>query len=370
MRRLPEPWAERLSRDALRRLALGLAVGALGGWLAHLAHVPLAWMLGALFFAMFASLGGLPVLVPLWARAWAMVLVGLFLGESFDGLSLARLAEWPLSVAGAVLYVPVAAAAGFLYYRHVARQTPLTAVCSAVPGGLTSVVLISEALGADERQVALAQVFRIAIVICIAPAVAFGLMGFTPPEGDLLAGRALINLGDFALLGSAAVVATVALGRAGVPVPFLLGPLIVSAVLRMGGVIDGVLPHWLVEVALVVTGASIGTRFHGIGLGEWLHFALLTLGGTAVLLAVSTAFAFAVAALTAVEPFAALLAFAPGGLAEMSLIALAIDADPGYVAVMHVVRIAFILAAMPIFGAIVRRWLARREAAGVAQPPL
>ncbi|HUF57311.1 MAG TPA: AbrB family transcriptional regulator [Thermohalobaculum sp.] len=366
---LPEPWGERLSRDALRKLAFGLAIGALGGWLAHLAHVPLAWMLGALFFAMLASLMKLPAVVPLWVRARAMVLVGMFLGESFDGLSLAQLSEWPLSVAAAVAYAPVAAAAAYVYYRHVARQARLTAVCSAIPGGLTAVVLVSEALGADERRVALAQVFRIAIVICMAPVIAFGLLGFALPEGDVLAGRALMSVEGFLILLGAAVLATVLLGRLGVPVPFLLGPLIVSAVLRMAGVIDGVLPSWLVEVALVVTGASIGTRFHGIGWGEWAGFAALTLGGTAILMAVSALFAFGVAALTTVDPFAALLAFAPGGVAEMSLIALAIDADPGYVAVMHVVRIAFILAAVPVFGAFVRRRLDRQSAAGARAEP-
>lgn len=366
MRALPGPWRERLSGDALKRLALGLGVGALGGWLAHLAHLPLAWMLGALFLAMLASLAGLPVLVPLWVRARAMVLVGLFLGESFDGLTLAQLAQWPLSVAGAVLYVPVAASAAYVYYRHVARQTPITAVCSAIPGGLTAVVLISEALGADERRVALAQVFRIAIVICMAPVIAFGLLGFTQPGGQVLDGRALIDPEAFLVLLGAAILATLLLGRLGVPVPFLLGPLIVSAVLRMGGVIEGVLPAWLVEVALVVTGASIGTRFHGIRWGEWAAFGALSLGGTAVLMAVSAVFAFGVAALTTVDPFAALLAFAPGGVAEMSLIALAIDADPGYVAVMHVVRIAFILAVVPVVGVVIRRRLRSGAGAGAA----
>lgn len=340
-----------------------MAVGALGGWLAHLVNLPLAWMLGALFLAMFASLAGLPVMVPLWFRAWAMVLVGLFLGESFDGLGLAELSQWPLSVAGAMLYVPVAAAAAYLYYRHVAGEPLVTAVCSAMPGGVSAMVLISEALGADDRRVAMAQVFRIAIVVCMAPVIAFGLLGLTPPDAGLLADRALIGGTDFGLLLAVAIAAMMVLGRLGVPIPFLLGPLVASAALRMGGLIDGALPSWLVEVALVVTGASIGTRFHGVGWRLWLRFAVLTFGGTAILMAVSALFALGIAAVTPVDLFAALLAFAPGGVAEMSLIALAIDADPGYVALMHVVRIAFILALMPVLGYRLRGALARAEGA-------
>jgi len=98
---IPSPrWRERLSRRALARMALGLAVGAAGGALAHWLHVPLAWMLGALFLCMAAALAGVPVGVPLWLRANFLVLVGLFLGESFDGVTLEQIARWPVSILG------------------------------------------------------------------------------------------------------------------------------------------------------------------------------------------------------------------------------------------------------------------------------
>ncbi len=352
------PWRERLGRDALARLALGLLVGAAGGALAHWAEVPLAWMLGALFACMVASLAGAPVGVPLWLRANFLILIGLFLGESFDGITLAEIARWPVSILGAILYVPVAGGAAYIYYRWAVRQDTMTAVCSAIPGGLTAVVLLAEAFGGDDRAVALSQSLRIAIVIFAAPVVAFGLLGFAPPPDDLLSARAAIALADLAVLLPAALAAMWALGRLGLPIPFLLGPILASAVLRVGGVVEGALPHWLIEVALVVTGAAIGCRFHGIGLRAWAGVASATLGGTLVLMAVTAAMALPVSWITGVDYLATLLAYAPGGVAEMSLIALAIDADPGFVALHHVVRIGFILVALPIFAA----WLQRRLA--------
>jgi hypothetical protein len=126
----------------------------------------------------------------------------------------------------------------------------------------------------------------------------------------------------------------------------------------MSGAVEGALPGWLVEAALVVTGASIGCRFHGTTLAMWARVAAATLGGTAILMAVTALFAAAVSAATGVGFFAALLAYAPGGVAEMSLIALAIDADPGFVAVHHVVRIGFILLVVPLFATWLRRALA------------
>ncbi|MEM9144947.1 MAG: AbrB family transcriptional regulator [Pseudomonadota bacterium] len=348
------PWSERLERRAMKRLALGLAVGAVGGALAHWAHVPLAWMLGALFFCMFAALAGVPVGVPLWLRANFLILIGLFLGESFDGATLEELSRWPVSLLGAILYVPVAGGAAYLYYRRLARQDPMTAVCSAIPGGLTAVVIISETFGGDDRAVALSQSLRIAIVIFAAPIVAFGLLGFAAPPQDMLAGRALIGLTDFAVLIVAALATMWVLEQFGMPITFFIGPIIASAVLRIGGVVEGALPHWLIEVALVVTGSAIGCRFHGTPLSKWLAVAGATLGGTLVLMAVTVVFAAGVAAATGLSFLATLLAYAPGGIAEMSLIAIAIDADPGFVALHHVTRIVFILLALPLFAAWLR----------------
>lgn len=358
------PWSERLSGSALRRLAAGLAIGALGGAIADWAEVPLAWMLGALFACMTASLAGASVEVPLWLRANFLVLIGLFLGESFDDLTFSEIARWPISIAASVLYVPVAGGAAYLFYRYAVREEPMTAVCSGIPGGLTAVVLLSEAFGGDERSVALSQSLRIAIVIFAAPVVAFGVLGFAAPADDLLSARDVVGLADLALLLAGALAAMEALRRVGMPIPYLLGPLLASAVLRVAGLVDGALPHWLIEIALVVTGASIGCRFHGTTLARWVRVAGATLGGTTVMMAVTALFAFGISAATGVDYLTSLLAFAPGGIAEMSLIALAIGADPGFVALHHVVRIGFILVALPLFAA----WLHKRLARAALEP--
>ncbi|MEM0924242.1 MAG: AbrB family transcriptional regulator, partial [Pseudomonadota bacterium] len=305
-----------------------------------------------------ASLAGAPVNVPTWLRQYFIVLLGLFLGESFDHLTVEELARWPISLAAAILYVPVAAGAAYLFYRYAARESRATAICEAVPGGLTAVVLISESLGADQRAVALSQSLRISIVVLLAPLIAFGFLGLPPPDEGLFEDQVLVDGAGFALLLGCSVFLVWGLGRAGMPLPALVGPIFASAALRMTGMVEGALPHWLIEVALVVMGASIGSRFAGVAIRRWLEVAALTLIGTLILMAVSLVFALVISAVTGLELIAVLLAYAPGGVAEMSLIALAIDADPGFVAVHHVTRIVFILLAFPIFAA----WILRRQA--------
>ena len=342
------PWSERLSAASLRGIALGLLVGGIGGALAAWANVPLAWMLGALFATMAASLAGMPVNVPTWLRQNFIVLVGLFLGESFDHLTPAELARWPVSLTAAMVYVPVAGGIAYVFYRHIAGESRANAICEATPGGLTAVVLLSENMGADPRAVALSQSLRISIVILLAPVIAFGLLGLPPPDDALFSDQRIIGWSDFGLLCAATLAAVWGLGRVGLPLPTLVGPIAASAVLRMTGLVEGVLPHVLVEMALVVMGASIGSRFAGVSIRRWLQVAGVTLLGTLVLMGVSLVFALILSPLTGIDLMTLLLAYAPGGVAEMSLIALAIDADPGFVAVHHVARIVFILLAFPL----------------------
>jgi hypothetical protein len=355
-----ESWSERLRPDRLRKLALGLALGAMGGAVADHFDVPLAWMLGALFATMFARIGGAPVDVPIWVRANFLILIGLFLGESFEGVRVAEFLQWPISIFAAMLYVPVATACAFVFYHYVAREQKMTAVCSSIPGGLIAVVVVSGSLGADEKQVALAQSLRIAIVVCMAPVVAFGLLGYPPPSDATFAGHALIGLPDLAILLAGAFAVMRVMERLRMPIPFMVGPLLASGVLRLAGVVEGVLPHQLVEVALVVTGSSIGTRFHGVPVRRLFSFGLVTLGGTSVLMAVSALFALAISSITGQDFLPALLAYAPGGVAEMSLIALATDANPGFVAIHHVARIVFVLLSVPVMTAWVGRVRARQ----------
>ena len=56
------------------------------------------------------------------------------------------------------------------------------------------------------------------------------------------------------------------------------------------------------------------------------------------------------------------LAFAPGGLAEMTLISLSLNIDVAFVSVHHMVRVMFLVAMAPIAFKILRGVLERAEA--------
>ena len=69
-------------------------------------------------------------------------------------------------------------------------------------------------------------------------------------------------------------------------------------------------------------------------------------------------FAIGLAQVTGLPVVPLMLAFSPGGLAEMSLIAIAIGADAAFVATHHIVRIFLVIVIAPLAFKLMRR---RRE---------
>jgi hypothetical protein len=92
-----------------------------------------------------------------------------------------------------------------------------------------------------------------------------------------------------------------------------------------------------------VIGASIGVRFLGYPAARVLWMMLVGLGLTVLMLAVTLLFGLALQGLTGMPLPLLVLAFIPGGLAEMSLVALALTDDPAFVATNHIVRIGLVV---------------------------
>ena len=77
------------------------------------------------------------------------------------------------------------------------------------------------------------------------------------------------------------------------------------------------------------------------------------------------------APLLGMNPLSLLLALVPGGLVEMGLIAVALDADTAFISAMHTWRIILIAASAPLlFGLIGRRlpWTSRHSTKSADKP--
>lgn len=351
----PEP------RGTGRRIvlaALTLALGAGGGWLASIAHLPLPWMIGAMVFTTVGSLAGLRLYVHRWVRNPNVSVLGVMLGSSFAPHVAARFGDWLVTIAGLAVYVAIVTAILYVYFRRLARFDPVTAFFAASPGGLNEMVLVGREMGGDDRLIALVHGARVLLVVLAIP---FGFMIFLdysqstrPPMGGALLD---LPLREAAILAAVAVVGSLAARWIGMPAAFVTGPMILSAAVHLLGWSEARPPAFLIGLAQVVIGSAVGARFSGVALRTILRVLVLSTGSTVVMIGLTMVFALILRNATDTSIQAVILAYAPGGLAEMSLVALAMAIDSAFVASHHVLRIMMIVIAAPLF---FRRILGRR----------
>ena len=340
------------------RVQLGsVAVATIGGLVFRLAQMPLAWIMGAMAACVIATLAGRRIETPPVLATPAIALIGAMLGSSFVPSSLQGIGGWWAPLLGLAAFVALSTVAGYGYFRAVARMDRPTAFFCAAPGGLLDMVLVGVAKGGAAQPIALTHAARILVMVMILPPVLGQLTGAPINPGAARGAAAGFGLADAGWL----VVACVAGARIGrwlrFPAAALVGPMTVSAGLHLSGVSGFILPPVLMIGAQIVAGIIIGQQFTGASVRAILRIMALSVGGTAILLAMSLAVARIVLPWAQVEQAGLVLAYAPGGLTEMGLLAIAAGIEVPFVITHHVIRLfAVLLVASPVFG-----WLVARD---------
>jgi membrane AbrB-like protein len=324
-----------------------LTIGAAGGGSFFLFGLPLPWMLGALFATMVAAIANAPVKAPSRARPVVVAVIGVLLGSHFTPDLVEKAAVWFETIMLLLVYTVVVAALVVPFYHFVGRQDWRTAYFSGMPGGLAEMIEIGTASGAKPAPIILAHSLRIVMTIVL---IAFW---FRIVEGQSvgampLAAPAPLTLLDGVVLLGAAVIGSYLGKKLRFPAPTFLGPLLISALVHLTGVTESAPPALLVSAAQVVLGTVLGCRFLGIGPRTLLPAAALSFGATLMTLSLALVAGIIMQTVAGVRSDQALLALAPGGLTEMGLIALAVQADVAFVATHHVARILFVIMLAPL----------------------
>jgi membrane AbrB-like protein len=282
------------------------------------------------------------VAVPEPMRFFFVPVIGVSIGGAFTADVLRDALGWWPSLLALLVYLPMALGSGFLVYHKLGRVPKVTAFFGAVPGGLIETVLLGEQSGADPRMLTLLQFLRLILCIILVP------LGFTfatghavgSASGVQMAGAALpIGLWDAAVLILAAVVGVSVGRRLRFPAAVMTGPILLSALAHLSGLTQTAPPAWTILLTQLIVGTSLGARFAGLPratLGQALWLASLN---AVVMLSLAMVFAVALAAWVGEPVPAVFLAFAPGGVAEMSLIALSLQMSVVYVTTHHLARI-------------------------------
>ncbi|PCD78075.1 AbrB family transcriptional regulator [Pseudothioclava arenosa] len=326
-------------------VVLTIAIGTLGGIAAKFAHLPLPMLLGALLaVAAVALIGwkplGRPVQFPVRLRFWFIPILGVAIGASFTPAILDEVQLWWPSLVALCVFIPLAHFLSFSAVRAMGGLDPVTALFGTAPGGLIETVQMAEERGGDGAMVTVLQFIRVIVTIISVPLFFTWLTGHAVGSaGGATLDRAAFTLADLPWLVAAAVIGA-GVGRIiRLPAGFMTGPILCSGLFHLLGYVESAPPALLVQATQLIIGVSLGVRFAGIERHRLRAAALMATVSTAISLALAAVMAFALAPLIDEPRTAVFLAFAPGGLAEMSLIALSMQMSIVYVTAHHAMRI-------------------------------
>jgi membrane AbrB-like protein len=345
----------RPGRFPYARFALAVALGLCGGLLFQRLGLPLPWMMGPMVFCTLAALLKAPVAAPPVIRPPMTMVIGVMLGSAFSPDLMARLVNWWPATLGLVGFIILCGGSVVWYFRSVGGYDRTTAYFAGMPGGLVEMITIGEERGGDGRIIALVHSVRILLIVMTVP---FAIQWLEGVSLNRLAGAVSMFAAPLTaeawLLGCG--LAGAFLGHLlRLPAQNLLGPMLVSAAVHLIGWSDFKPPFEIVNAAQLTLGIVIGCRFAGTAASLVLRIIMLSLGSTVILLFWTAASAMLVSWATGMSAVTLVLAYSPGGLAEMSLIALALHAEVAFVAAHHIVRIFVVMvAAAPVYAVLDR----------------
>lgn len=341
----PEPKAKG-ALAGLPQKALALLFAFVGGWGADLAGVPLGWMIGSMFTIGVLSVAGLEFKVPGLVRWTVLAVLGVYLGASFSPEVIRWLPRAGVSVVGMFITVMVEVAIATFVMMRVMRCSFITSYAACMPGGFSSMTLIAQEHGGDVEVVSIVQLVRVVVVLSAISLAAryFGV----ETQGSVASGDYAVNVDDLLLALS---VTLVGLGTGiffKIPVFCMLCPMLIAAVSQTFGFTDLSLPEGPLAVALAILGAAVGAHWGNLRSKRVLGLLLCGLVLAVFLLAFSAGAAWLVARTIFLDLAPTLLAYSPGGVSEISLIAVALDIEPALVGMHHVLRVLFIFLTLPV----------------------
>ncbi len=333
--------------SGLPGLGLSLATGAVGGTVAQALHLPLGMLLGSLVVTGGMALAGarpfgVTPAVPEPLRFFFVPIIGVSIGGAFTPQLLREATGWWPSLVALLFFLPLALGAGYFIYHRLGGLPKATAFFGAVPGGLIETVVLGEQAGADPRMLTLLQFLRLILCIVLVPLAFTFATGHAvgSASGVQMAGASVpIGASDTLVMVICAVAGFQLGRRLGFPAAIMTGPILLSALAHLTGLTQAVPPGWAVLGTQLVVGTSLGGRFAGLPravMGRAFGLALLN---TCVMLTLAMGFAAGLSAWVNEPIPAVFLAFSPGGVAEMSLVALSLHMSVVYVSIHHIARI-------------------------------
>lgn len=354
---------------AIIDLLLTVLAALCGGLIGRALKIPAGVMLGALFFVVLMNVFTDRAYVPGDFRPWIQMTSGALLGSGISRRDIKELKY--LLVPGMIMLIGMLLfnlAFGYLMFRFSTLDLA-TCLLAMAPGGMTDMSLIAADLGGDMATVTILHLVRLLVIYAVLPWIFARLSQYQKRNGldcqaDPVGGRAQTgasaNAGVEQLApagrGQAAfrVLLTFAFAAAG---GFLLWQIGVTAGAMIGAMLavaalnlvtgKAVCPKKVRVGVQVMAGAFVGQTItrdsFGLMAGLLLPVLIMVASVLIFMLAISACLIW----LSKLDRATCILASAPGGLQEVSLMAVDLNADAPKVMVMQTTRLMVVIALFP-----------------------
>ncbi len=346
-----------------------VAVSGMGGFLLALTGLPVGWMIGTLLTATLIFIFSPNLLnmavpqkgIPKYWMAIGQCILGIELGQKMDDSVLFIFLEnWLTVITMLLLSILFSLLSGLVLWKF-SNLDMLTSFFSTAPGGLSSIPSIAEEVGANTGVVSIIQTMRIFLVILSIPLILSIWVSNPAGTANIPSTDSIIVQFQSEHIISTALLVVVAflgyyLGKfLKFPAPWLIGSMVSIAIVKsFSSIVIGynIIAWWPTELIIfsqVLIGASIGSRIHKSmfkGLKKTLAISFLS---TIFLILSMFLCAYIVSLITGLPMITSALAFAPGGIAEMTTTAIVLDADSTFVVAVQVLRIIAVCMILPPF---------------------
>ena len=342
--------------------ALLLALGASVGWVASKTLLPLPWMIGPLLACAIWSINFGEKIAPSnytfpqKFRNYFVAVIGVMIGSQVTPDLMDQFTKYFPSIFGLLIFSWCAHLLNYKIFIKFGKYDRATAFFSSAPGGLMESIAMSEQYGGKIKIVTLQQFLRIIFVIILVPIIIS--IWFGAPVGSaagfIIEKNAIISVIDLFYILILVIVGLVLGSQLRMPAGHLFGPMLLTILFTLSTNINIHLPDILIVVAQVIIGTSLGARFFGMDKRILLTAARLSALSVITMLILAFIFVIMLQNLSELTAVTLFISFAPGGVTEMSLIALSIASSPALVSAHHIFRI---ITTVSLLGIIYNRWI-------------
>jgi membrane AbrB-like protein len=298
---------------------LCLLIAAGFGALLQFEGVPHGLLLGSIVVtALFASKTGIAPATP-YGLGYIQVTLGIATGLMFEAWDSETASTMLPSLGVLLICLAVQIVLAGWWLTRGAGWDRTDALLAVYPGALAAVFDLLESEKASSKVIIVHLMRLLLITVLVSFLIPGQAAAVAVADGDpLTTGMALTALSVIAL--------SVLLGRLllviGVPAPFMLTAIIITAVFVKSGWLHGFhMPDWSLNLAALILGVRIGSRFQGLGFAELGRHGRTALVSVGLMIVVAAVFAEVAARWLGSDPLSLWLAYMPGAIETIAIVA-------------------------------------------------